>query len=78
MEDWMCPADAVCPEEPTCMECGKVCSRTEVVWTGDSESYAGFELWCYCEDCQTDTFHRMVKDENSKYDELLERFQKQK
>lgn len=42
---------------------------------GDTESYAGFELWCYCEDCQTDTFHKMVKDENSRYDELLERFQ---
>ena len=63
MNDWYCPDDAICPDEPTCMICGKKCDITEVVWTGDDESYEGFELWCYCKHCKTDTFHKMIKND---------------
>ena len=61
MKDWQVPDDAFCPEEPTCSECGRICDTIEIVWTGDSNSYKGFELWCYCEYCETDTFHRLIK-----------------
>lgn len=56
-----CPDDAICLEEPTCMECGRKCSKTEYVWTGDSNSYKGWELGCYCRDCDVETFHKLVK-----------------
>lgn len=56
-----CPEDAICLEEPTCMMCGRECSTTEYVWTGDSNSYKGWELWCYCKDCDIETFHKLVK-----------------
>ena len=61
MSDGYAPDDAFCPDEPTCQYCGKICERTEVVWTGDENSYKCWELWCYCEECKTDTFHPMVK-----------------
>jgi hypothetical protein len=61
-QDWQVPGDAICPDEPTCMYCGKICETTETIYTGDDESYEGFELWCWCDDCQTDTFHKMIKD----------------
>ena len=48
-------------EDPTCMNCGRLCKKNEIVWTGDTESYEGFELWCYCEYCKIDTFHKLVK-----------------
>ena len=60
MFDWMCPDDAIIPE-PTCQYCGRICNKEEIVWTGDNESYEGFELWCYCEHCKTDTFHKLTK-----------------
>lgn len=41
MNDYL-PDDAICLEEPTCMECGRECSTTEYVWTGDSNSYKGW------------------------------------
>jgi hypothetical protein len=54
------PPDGI--PDPVCMHCGKTSwKRTEVVFTGDTESYQGFELWSYCEDCETDTFHRINK-----------------
>lgn len=68
MFDWGCPADAMCLDEPTCMECGNICKKTEIVWTGDEESYEGFELWCYCDNCKIDTFHKLVQDPNSIFD----------
>ena len=52
---------AVCLEEPTCMECGRKCSTTEYVWTGDSNSYKGWELWCYCKHFHVESFHKLVK-----------------
>lgn len=58
------PYDAEITEEPTCSECGRVCNRTEVVWTGDANSYEGFELWCYCEHCGVETFHKINKQKN--------------
>ena len=61
--DGLPPADAILPDEPTCMYCGKICKTTECVWTGDDESYGGWEMWCYCPDCDADTFHKMIKDE---------------
>lgn len=78
MKDWQCPADAICPDEPTCMYCGRKCEKTEVVWTGDDESYAGFELWCYCEHCKTDTFHKLIKQPTmeEKIKELIDEYSK--
>jgi len=61
-QDWQIPDDAICPDEPICMYCGKICDTTELIYTGDDESYEGFESWCWCEDCQADTFHKMIKD----------------
>ena len=61
MKDWFCPDDAICSDEPTCMYCGKICDKVEYVWTGDKNSYKGFELWCYCDKCKTDTFHKLIK-----------------
>lgn len=40
------------------MMCGKDCEITETVYTGDEESYKGWEFWCYCENCKIDTFHK--------------------
>ena len=60
MNDYL-PDDAICLEEPTCMECGQECKTTEYMWTGDENSYKGWELWCYCEHCKIDTFHKLVK-----------------
>jgi hypothetical protein len=38
----------------TCMECGEDCEINEVVDTG----YGGpYELWCYCPQCDCETFH---------------------
>lgn len=62
-QDWQVPAAAICPDELRCMYCGKICETSEVIYTGDDESYEGFECWCWCEDCQADTFYKMVKDE---------------
>jgi hypothetical protein len=55
-----CPDDAICPDDPTCMECGNICKKSEIVWTGDQNSYKGWELWCYCDRCKIDTFHKMI------------------
>ena len=55
-----CPDDAICPDDPTCMECGHICKKSEIVWTGDQNSYKGWELWCYCDLCKVDTFHKMI------------------
>ena len=51
--------DKLVIEEPICMYCGKVCDTVEFVYTGDEESVDGFEVWCYCDDCQVDTFHKI-------------------
>lgn len=59
------PDDAICLDNPTCMNCGRMCKKTEYVWTGDHNSYKGWELWCYCEHCKTETFHRLVRKTNS-------------
>lgn len=61
MIDNFCPDDAICLEEPTCMICGKKCKITDYVYTGDRNSYCGWELWCYCEQCKVDTFHKLIK-----------------
>ena len=63
-QDWQIPDDAICPDEPTCIYCGKICSTTEVVYTGDDDSYGGFECWC--DDCQKDMFHKIMKDKEHK------------
>ena len=46
-------------EDNTCMWCGEECKTTELIWTGDEESFEGWEVWCYCNKCKTDTFHRI-------------------
>ena len=51
---------------PTCMICGKLCDKVEEVQTDDSESKNGMELWCYCDDCKMDTFHKALTDEEIK------------
>jgi hypothetical protein len=38
-----CPDDAICPDDPTCMECGNICKKSEIVWTGDQNSYKGWD-----------------------------------
>lgn len=48
-----------------CMWCGCDCQKTETVYTGDEESYKGFELWCYCEKCETDTFKKLTSKETN-------------
>lgn len=63
-QDWKVPADAICPDGPTCMYCGKICDINAVIYTGEDESYEGFELWCWCDDCHEATFHKMIKDKN--------------
>jgi hypothetical protein len=44
-----------------CMNCGEDCGVTEEVCTG----YGGgpFELWCYCQQCDVQTFHPRIKKE---------------
>lgn len=39
----------------TCMECGKECSIWEEVST--SHGSGDLEIWCYCPECDIDTFH---------------------
>lgn len=40
-----------------CMDCGKDCSTYETVWTGDEQSLRGWDVWCYCRECDVETFH---------------------
>lgn len=47
------------PVEAKCMWCGKECTTTETVYTGDEESYKGYEFWVYCQDCKVDTFYKL-------------------
>lgn len=47
--------------DATCMICGKECKEVELIYTGDDESYLGYELWCYCDKCNIDTFHKIEK-----------------
>ena len=44
---------------PMCMICQKECDNTEVVWTENEESYKGYELWCYCPECNVETFKQL-------------------
>jgi hypothetical protein len=41
--------------EPICQWCERPCERNEVVNT--AYGMQRWELWCYCPDCDTDTFH---------------------
>lgn len=45
--------------EATCMNCGKECNIWEEVKVGTSEDerYSENELWCYCPECDIETFH---------------------
>ena len=54
------PFDAILPNS-TCIYCGNDCEKNEVVWTGDNNSYEGFELYCYCEHCKIDSFKKITK-----------------
>lgn len=38
-----------------CQWCEQLCDAVEVVETGCVESH--WELWCYCEACDAETFH---------------------
>lgn len=44
-----------------CMWCQKESDITETIYTGDEDSYMGWEFWSYCKDCETDTFHIIEK-----------------
>lgn len=46
-------------EDNTCMYCGKHCDKAELINTGDDESFEGFEVWCWCDDCKVDTFYKI-------------------
>lgn len=45
--------------ENICMECFKECTDTELVHTGDDESFEGYEVRSWCNDCQVETFHKI-------------------
>lgn len=59
----------------TCMECGKICSIYEEVKTEDEDSPNGKELWCYCKDCEIDTFHKPIRQQDQ-YGNILWELQK--
>lgn len=40
-----------------CMDCGKDCKTYETVYTGAEETLRGWEIWCYCRECDVETFH---------------------
>jgi hypothetical protein len=40
-----------------CMECGYECEKHETIHTGDENSLRGWEVWCYCNACDAETFH---------------------
>jgi hypothetical protein len=46
---------------PTCMACQKVCDIVEYINTP-------LEMWCYCPECDIDTFHKPING-GSEYDE---------
>lgn len=39
--------------EPTCCICGKVCEVYEIHPHDE-------QMWCWCKDCQFDTFHKPI------------------
>jgi hypothetical protein len=39
--------------DEVCQQCGKICETKEEVDVGEDE----YELWCYCPDCDIETFH---------------------
>lgn len=41
----------------TCMDCGETCNIYEEVDIGGGE----IELWCYCKECDIETFHPLYK-----------------
>ena len=43
-----------------CMDCGKDCYIWEEVNIGGGE----IEVWCYCKDCDVETFHPIPKNEH--------------
>jgi hypothetical protein len=46
--------------EANCMMCGQECEVTEQIpdtITGRWAPGCKMELWCYCRDCDVDTFH---------------------
>jgi len=58
-------AAAIYPTDRLCMECGGPPDATEELWTGDSESLGGYEIWSYCRKCKIDTFHKIKRKEPS-------------
>lgn len=51
--------------EPNCMFCGSHDGHSELVYTGDTESMEGYEVWFCCHPCRDadeacETFHRIV------------------
>jgi len=45
--------------EPTCCICGKVCEVYEIHSLDE-------QMWCWCKNCQFDTFHEPITNKLSK------------
>ena len=43
------------PPDSVCMMCSEICDTWEHVDIGMGEH----ELWCYCEKCDVETFHKL-------------------
>lgn len=57
-----CGGDEFIEMSFTCIGCGKECSTWEEVDTGRND----WEIWCYCLECDVETFHPIVRKENLK------------
>lgn len=42
----------------TCQQCSKECSIWEEVTTS---CFGKLEIWCYCPECDIETFHPIIK-----------------
>jgi hypothetical protein len=42
--------------DPICQQCGAMCDAEEIV---------SGQLWCYCQSCEMETFHPLMKPHNA-------------
>jgi len=42
--------------DPSCQQCGAMCDAEEIV---------DGQLWCYCQSCEMETFHPLMKPHNA-------------
>lgn len=51
------PPEDIDTPNATCMFCFKTCTTWELIYTGDEDTYEGWEIWAYCPECPCETFH---------------------